>query len=92
MQTPICVKAASRAATTPVGFPTAGGLPVRTIAFTLSGAPESITIDKTRKLLEVLRDDLGLAGTKGGCGEAVRSCVLSARRSRMPQNIAPETG
>lgn len=50
---------------------------MRTIAFTLNGAPRSITVDETRMLLWVLRDDLGLTGTKFGCGEAVcSSCTV----------------
>jgi aerobic-type carbon monoxide dehydrogenase small subunit (CoxS/CutS family) len=49
-----------------------------------------VTVDENRMLLWVLRDDLGLTGTKFGCGqavcgactvlvnnEAVRSCVTS---------------
>jgi aerobic-type carbon monoxide dehydrogenase small subunit (CoxS/CutS family) len=54
----------------------------------LNGSPRRLTVDETRVLLWVLRDDLGLTGTKFGCGEsicgactvlvddeAVRSCV-----------------
>lgn len=44
---------------------------MRTISFTLNGKPTRITVDETRPLLWVLRDDLGLTGTKFGCGEAV---------------------
>lgn len=60
----------------------------RSIAFTLNGKPVQITGDGERPLLWVLRYDLGLTGTKFGCGEAhcgacsvlvddraVRSCV-----------------
>jgi aerobic-type carbon monoxide dehydrogenase small subunit (CoxS/CutS family) len=59
----------------------------RTISFTLNGRPERVTVDDERMLLWVLRGDLGLTGTKFGCGtaacgactvivnkEAVRSC------------------
>jgi aerobic-type carbon monoxide dehydrogenase small subunit (CoxS/CutS family) len=59
----------------------------RTIRFTLNGKPVSLTADPERMLLWVLRTDLGLTGTKFGCGEgfcgactvvvngeAVRSC------------------
>ena len=59
----------------------------RTISFTLNGKPERMTVDDERMLLWVLRGDLGLTGTKFGCGtaacgactvivnkEAVRSC------------------
>jgi nicotinate dehydrogenase subunit A len=61
---------------------------MRTVAFTLNGKPTRLTVDETRMLLWVLRDDLGLTGTKFGCGqalcgactvvvdgEAVRSCI-----------------
>ena len=57
------------------------------IAFTLNGKPQSLDTDTSRTLLWVLRSDLGLTGTKYGCGigicgsctvaidgEAVRSC------------------
>ena len=60
----------------------------RTISFTLNGKPASVKTDDERMLLWVLRSDLGLTGTKFGCGEAlcgactvvvdneaVRSCV-----------------
>jgi aerobic-type carbon monoxide dehydrogenase small subunit (CoxS/CutS family) len=59
----------------------------QTIRFKLNGRPVSITTDGERPLLWVLRTDLGLTGTKFGCGhnqcgvctvlinkEAVRSC------------------
>jgi len=59
----------------------------RTISFTLNGKPASVKADGERMLLWVLRSDLGLTGTKFGCGEglcgactvvvgneAVRSC------------------
>jgi aerobic-type carbon monoxide dehydrogenase small subunit (CoxS/CutS family) len=43
----------------------------RTISFTLNGKPERVTVDEDRMLLWVLRGELGLTGTKVGCGEAV---------------------
>lgn len=61
---------------------------MRTVSFTLNGKPARLTVDENRMLLWVLRDDLGLTGTKFGCGaalcgactvlvnnEAVRSCA-----------------
>ena len=58
--------------------------------FTLNGAKVSVEADGARMLVHVLRDDLGLTGTKLGCGaglcgacpvlldgEAVRSCATS---------------
>ncbi len=65
-----------------------------TISFTLNGKSVSVTTDGGRPLLWVLRDDLGLTGTKFGCGQAVcgactvlvgnravRSCVYPARNA-----------
>lgn len=62
----------------------------RMISFTLNGKPTRITLDDKRTLLWVLRGDLGLTGTKFGCGEglcgactvivdkkAVRSCTVA---------------
>lgn len=62
------------------------------IQFKLNGKPTALTIDSDRALLWVLRTDLGLTGTKYGCGEsfcgactvlvnneAVRSCQTSAK-------------
>ncbi|MEJ2218477.1 MAG: (2Fe-2S)-binding protein [Gemmatimonadota bacterium] len=40
------------------------------IQFTLNGKPTEINVDPRRKLLWVLRSDLGMTGTKYGCGEA----------------------
>lgn len=40
-----------------------------TIRFTVNGQVHSITTEPERPLLEVLREDLGLTGTKYGCGE-----------------------
>jgi carbon-monoxide dehydrogenase small subunit len=44
---------------------------VRTISFTLNGKPTRVTTDDERMLLWVLRSDLGLTGTKFGCGAAL---------------------
>jgi carbon-monoxide dehydrogenase small subunit len=64
----------------------------RTVSFTLNGKPVRVTVDDERMLLWVLRNDLGLTGTKFGCGEALcgactvlvnneamRSCVTAVR-------------
>jgi len=37
--------------------------------FLLNGAPVEIDVPGMRRLLDVLREDLGLTGTKEGCGE-----------------------
>ncbi|HVN33573.1 MAG TPA: (2Fe-2S)-binding protein [Thermoanaerobaculaceae bacterium] len=60
---------------------------LRKVSFTLNGKPVQLTVDDERMLLWVLRYDLGLTGTRFGCGEglcgactvivdkdAVRSC------------------
>jgi carbon-monoxide dehydrogenase small subunit len=50
---------------------------MRQVSFTLNGKPTRLTTDETRPLLWVLRDDLGLTGTKYGCGEGVcGSCTV----------------
>ncbi len=61
----------------------------KTIRFRLNGKPTTLETDGERTLLWVLRGDLGLTGTKYGCGEglcgactvvvngeAVRSCSV----------------
>src|SRR5512136_1899217 len=63
-----------------------------TIGFKLNGKPITLEVEGDRKLLWVLRTDLGLTGTKYGCGmalcgactvvigkEAVRSCMVPIR-------------
>ena len=37
--------------------------------FTLNGSPVSLDVLGSRRLLDVLREELGLTGTKEGCGE-----------------------
>jgi carbon-monoxide dehydrogenase small subunit len=38
-------------------------------AFTVNGAPVEVVAAGSRRLLDVLREDLALTGTKEGCGE-----------------------
>ena len=45
-------------------------MPSATISFTVNGQQKSVTTESTRPLLDVLREDLQLTGTKYGCGEA----------------------
>ncbi|HUU28080.1 MAG TPA: (2Fe-2S)-binding protein [archaeon] len=65
---------------------------IQTVKFKLNGKPASLTVDGERMLLWVLRTDLGLTGTKFGCGEnycgactvivdkeAVRSCQVPVK-------------
>ena len=37
--------------------------------FTLNGEPREVAVPGMRRLLDVVREDLGLTGTKEGCGE-----------------------
>src|SRR5262245_66552936 len=49
----------------------------QTISFTLNGLRQSVTTAPDRPLLEVLREDLDLTGTKYGCGEGqCRACTV----------------
>ncbi|MBM3879005.1 MAG: (2Fe-2S)-binding protein [Verrucomicrobia bacterium] len=48
-----------------------------TIQFTVNGQRRSVTTDPARPLVEVLREDLQLTGTKVGCGEGqCGSCTV----------------
>ena len=66
-----------------------------TISFKLNDNPTTLKVDGERTFLWVLRTDLGLTGTKFGCGEghcgsctvlvdgvAVRSCLLKTKSLR----------
>lgn len=66
-----------------------------TIRFTVNGTARSVETEPERPLLEVLREDLGLTGTKCGCGEGqcgactvlldgrpVLSCITPAREAQ----------
>jgi aerobic-type carbon monoxide dehydrogenase small subunit (CoxS/CutS family) len=47
------------------------------LKFTLNGEEKRISTDPRRSLLEVLREDLGMTGTKYGCGEGqCRACTV----------------
>ena len=39
------------------------------VRFLVNGAPAELDVPGMRRLLDVLREDLGLTGTKEGCGE-----------------------
>ena len=45
-----------------------------TISFKLNGKPTRLKVDGDRMLLWVLRTELGLTGTKYGCGEGHCGC------------------
>jgi aerobic carbon-monoxide dehydrogenase small subunit len=41
----------------------------REVSLTVNGAAHTVTVYPMERLLDVLRDELGLTGTKEGCGE-----------------------
>jgi aerobic-type carbon monoxide dehydrogenase small subunit (CoxS/CutS family) len=60
------------------------------IGFTLNARPQSIETDPDRPLLEVLREDLHLTGTKFGCGEgACRACTVLINNEPTPSCLTP---
>ncbi len=74
-----------------------------TITFTVNGRQETVTTDDERSLLDVLREDLRLTGTKYACGEGrcgactvlidgrpVRSCVTLATAAAGKQVLTIE--
>jgi aerobic-type carbon monoxide dehydrogenase small subunit (CoxS/CutS family) len=55
------------------------------ISFTLNGQSRTVTTDPQRSLLEVLREDLQLTGTKFGCGEGqCRACTVLVNGESTP--------
>ena len=69
---------------------------------TVNGQTHDVDVDPDMPLLWVLRDTLGLMGTKYGCGIAecgactvhvdgmpVRSCALPVERDRRPSRSRP---
>jgi len=62
----------------------------RTISFTLNGKPASVKADDERMLLWVLRSDLGLTGTKFGCGEALcGACTVIVNKEAVRSCVTP---
>jgi carbon-monoxide dehydrogenase small subunit len=43
--------------------------PKRTVSFTVNGRKRRVRVPPMKRLLDVLREDCGLTGTKEGCGE-----------------------
>ncbi len=69
--------------------------PAQLVAFTLNGRRAEVHVDPVRRLADVLREDLGLTGTKIGCnagdcgactvrldGRQVCSCLVSAAQAQ----------
>ena len=60
------------------------------ISFTLNGKPVELLVDDDRMLLWVLRYDLGLTGTKFGCGEALcGSCTVIVGQDAVRSCVTP---
>jgi carbon-monoxide dehydrogenase small subunit len=56
---------------------------VSELEFTVNGQPRRVEASPWRRLLDVLREDLRLTGTKEGCGEGeCGACTVLARRRR----------
>ena len=65
------------------------------VQFTLNGKPQRVSADARRTLLEILREDLGLTGTKYGCGEGqCRACTVLLDGKAVPscQTTIDEVG
>jgi aerobic-type carbon monoxide dehydrogenase small subunit (CoxS/CutS family) len=61
-----------------------------TITFTVNGQKKTVTTDPERPLLDVLREDLGLTGTKYGCGEAqCGACTVLVDGRAAPSCVTP---
>lgn len=60
------------------------------ISFMLNGRSRTIITDPDRPLLEVLREDLQLRGSKFGCGEGqCRACTVMINGRSTPSCITP---
>ena len=61
-----------------------------TITFTVNGQARTVTTDPRRPLLEVLREDLKLTGTKYGCGEGqCRACTVLVNGQSVASCLTP---
>jgi nicotinate dehydrogenase subunit A len=54
----------------------AGGTPMQPISLIVNGETVSVTADGDTPLLDVLRNHLGLTGTKFGCGQEQCGCCM----------------
>ncbi len=61
-----------------------------TITFTVNGQTRTLTTDPQRPLLDVLREDLQLTGTKYGCGEGqCRACTVLMNGKPITSCVTP---
>jgi isoquinoline 1-oxidoreductase alpha subunit len=56
----------------------------------ITGTPHEVDVDGDTTLLWLLRDVLGMTGTKFGCGQAVRRLHRASRRQGGP--LLPDAG
>jgi aerobic-type carbon monoxide dehydrogenase small subunit (CoxS/CutS family) len=64
-----------------------------TISFTVNGRQRTVTVDPQRSLLDVLREELQLTGTKYGCGEGrCGACTVLIEGKRARSCITPAAG
>ena len=62
----------------------------RPIAFTLNGKRTSLRVHPMKRLLDVLREDCGLTGTKEGCGEGeCGACTVIVGRQAVNACLIP---
>ncbi len=62
----------------------------KSITLTVNGQARTITTDPQRPLLEVLREDLHLTGTKYGCGEGqCRACTVLMNGKSLASCLTP---
>jgi carbon-monoxide dehydrogenase small subunit len=62
----------------------------QTITLTVNGRSRTVTTDPQRPLLGVLREELGLTGTKFGCGEGqCRACTVLLNGKSIASCITP---
>jgi aerobic-type carbon monoxide dehydrogenase small subunit (CoxS/CutS family) len=61
-----------------------------TFQFSVNGLARRVRTEPERPLLEVLREDLGLTGTKYGCGEGqCRACTVLLDGKAVPSCVTP---
>jgi aerobic-type carbon monoxide dehydrogenase small subunit (CoxS/CutS family) len=62
----------------------------KTFTFTVNGQARTVTTDPERPLLQVLREELQLTGTKYGCGEGqCHACTVLINGRSTPSCITP---
>jgi carbon-monoxide dehydrogenase small subunit len=87
----------------PRSFPVRGSLSRHLLKFTVNGKQHALVVQSHERLLDVLRDRLGLKGTKEGCGtgdcgicgvlmdgKLVNSCLIFAIQARNKEIVTIE--